>query len=120
VYVYFSSDTAGRIGAVTDGTTSYDFATLGPAAISGTNALFTLTTDTSGLFPAADYAVFSGETSSTLTITCNALGGNDQWLGIAGFQLVQVPEPSSAILLLAAGCAAVALRRNRNLNSIRR
>lgn len=30
LYVYFSSDTAGRIGSISDGTTVYDFASMGP------------------------------------------------------------------------------------------
>ena len=93
LYVYFSSDVAGRIGSISDVTTVYDFTSMGPAEISGANALFTQTTDTLGNNPSADYAVFSGETANSLTVTCNALGGNDQWLGIAGFQIVAVPEP---------------------------
>ena len=95
LYVYFSSDTAGRTGNVSDGTTLYDFTTLGPAEISGANASFIQTSDTAGNNPEADYAVFSNETANALTITCNPTGGNDQWLGIAGFQVVAVPEPAT-------------------------
>jgi len=98
LYVYFSSDTAGRIGNVSDGTTTYDFTSIGPSETSGANALFTRTTDTLGNNPSADYAIFSGETAGSLTITCNPLGGNDQWLGIAGFQIVAVPEPGTLAL----------------------
>ena len=101
VYIYFSSDTAGRIGNVTDGTTTFDFSTIGPAEISGSSALLTQTTDTTGANPSADYAVFTDESASSLTLTVNALNGNDQWLGIAGFQIVEVPEPSAMALV---GC----------------
>ena len=43
IYVYFSSDTAGRIGTVTIGTTTYSFTTIGAASITNTsgNAVFT-------------------------------------------------------------------------------
>lgn len=111
VYVYFSADTAGRIGNVTDGTLTYDFATVGPTAVSGANAVLTQTTDSTGLYPTADYAVFSGETASTLTLTVNPLGGNDQWLGIAGFQVVAVPEPGTLALASIGGLMALGLRR---------
>ena len=113
IYVYFSSDTAGRTAFITDGTvtqvgtgngdatqntfvpngaTTYDFSTIGPAETSGANALFVQTTDTSGLYPAADYAVFSGLTGASQTVTLQSLV-NDGWGGIAGFQVVAVPEP---------------------------
>ena len=111
VYVYFSSDTAGRIGSITDGTTKYYFSTLGPGAISGVNAALTQTTDTGGLFPLASYAKFSGETAASLTFTCDALGGNDQWLGIAGFQVVAVPEPGTLALAAIGGLALLRFRR---------
>jgi hypothetical protein len=40
LYVYFSSDTAGRDGTVSVGATTYDFSTLGGASISGVSAVF--------------------------------------------------------------------------------
>jgi hypothetical protein len=113
IYVYLSADVAGRTGFVTDGTvtvtgngdatlstftpngaTTYDFSTIGPGEISGPNALFTQTTDTTGAYPAADYAVFHGLTGPNQTITAQMLV-NDGWGGIAGFQIVSVPEPLS-------------------------
>ncbi len=94
IIVYFSSDVAGRAGTVTDGTTTYDFATLGPASISGSNAVLTQTTSTGGTNPGANYAIFSGLTGASQTVSANipAFGG------IAGFQVVAVPEPSAALL----------------------
>ena len=111
VYVYFSSDTADRTGSISDGTTTYYFSTLGPASVSGANALLVQTTDTSGAFPSASYARFSGETATSLTLTCDALSGDDQWLGIAGFQVVAVPEPGSLALVVFGGLALWGLRR---------
>jgi hypothetical protein len=94
LYVYFSSDAAGRTGTVTDGTTTFDFATLGSASVSGANATFTQTTDTVGANPGANYAVFSGLSGGSQTITVNI----PDWGGIAGFQVVAAPEPSSMAL----------------------
>lgn len=103
IIAYFSSDTAGRAGTVNVGTTTYDFSTIGAPEISGTNALFTQTTDTTGINPSADYAVFTGLSGTSETITTNipAFGG------LAGFQVVEVvPEPStftSGIVIASAG-----------------
>jgi hypothetical protein len=112
VYVYFSSDAAGRNGIVTDGTSSFSFSTLGSASISGANALLLQTTDTTGTNPGANYAVFSGLTGGSQTFTVNPTSGNDQWLGIAGFQVVAVPEPT-ALSLGALGVIAFISRRFR-------
>lgn len=107
LFVYFSSDTAGRSGSVTDGTSTYYFSTIGPAETSGANALFTQTTETSSLnYPAADYAIFRGLTANTETITVNVPGFG----GIAGFQIVPTPEPSS-LALAAVGLVLVGVRR---------
>jgi hypothetical protein len=111
LYVYFSSDVAGRIGNVTDGTTTYDFATIGAGEVNGPNAVLTQTTDTTGAYPSADYAVFTGLTGSSQTITCNALGGNDQWLGIAAFQVVATPEPGTLALVAMGGIGILAFGR---------
>lgn len=116
IYVYFSSDTAGRAGNITDGSTTFDYTTIGGAEVSGASALFVQTTDTTGLNPNADYAVFSGETASSLTLTASALSGNDQWLGIAGFQVVAVPEPG-AFGFAAAGMGLFTLVRRFKLRS---
>ena len=110
IYVYFSSDVANRIGNVTDGTTTYSFSTMGPAEVSGANALFTQTTDTSGSHPLADYAIFSGLTGSSQTISCQ-MEVIEDWGGIAGFQIVQVPEPGTLALAALGGIGMLALRR---------
>jgi hypothetical protein len=110
IYVYFGSDTDARPGNVTDGTTTYYFSTIGNA-ISGANAVLTQTTDTTGANPAADYAVFTGLTGSSQTITCTPTGGNDQWLGISAIQIVAVPEPGTLALAAMSGIGMLAFGR---------
>ncbi len=89
LYVYFSSDTAGRTGTVTDGTTTYSFTTIGSASIFGANAVLTQTTDTGTGYPSANYALFAGISGAIKTITCDIpLFG-----GIAGFQIVPLADP---------------------------
>ncbi|MBB5350869.1 hypothetical protein HNR46_001103 [Haloferula luteola] len=88
IIVYFSSDVAGREGDVSDGTTTYSFNSLGPASVSGTDAVFAETTDGEGTYgTAANYAVFDGLTGSSQTITVQ-MRDDDEWGGIAGFQVV--------------------------------
>jgi hypothetical protein len=108
LYVYFSSDTAGRSGTVTDGTTTYSFSTIGSPSIAGVNAMLTRTTDTGTGYPSANYALFSGISGSNKTITCSIpLFG-----GIAGFQIVPQPDPLPGAVIsiqLNAGGATVTL-----------
>ncbi len=112
VIVYFSSDVSGRAGDVTDGATNYSFVTVGPASVSGANALFAPTTDTAGTYTTtANYAVFSGLSGASQTVKVQ-MRDPDQWAGIAGFQVVQVvPEPASLVLIALSGL--VTLRRAR-------
>ena len=84
VYVYFSSDNADRDGTISLGKVTYDFSTLGPSAISGNKALLISATDTTGANPNANYAVFSGLSGDTQTVTLNIGKGG----GIAAFQIV--------------------------------
>jgi hypothetical protein len=98
VIVYFSSDGAGREGEVTNGTSTYYFSTLGAASIAGSNATLTQTTSTSNSdYAGANYAVFSGLSGASQTITVQ-MRDNDEWGGIAGFQVVAVPEPGVTLL----------------------
>jgi hypothetical protein len=95
--VYFSSDGADREGTVSDGTTTYHFKTLGAPSLAGGNATLAQATDTTtaGYATAANYAVFSGLSGATKTLTVQ-MRDNDEWGGIAGFQVVadlgSVPE----------------------------
>ena len=113
IYVYFSSDVAARDGSVSDSSTTYYFSTLGSAEISDANAMFTQTTDTLGTNPGADYAIFTGLTGTSQTLTLNMLSGNDQWGGIAGFQVVATPEPGTMALTALGGLGLVLFRRRR-------
>jgi hypothetical protein len=92
--VYFSADQAGREGEVTDGATTYYFKTLGSASISGSNASLIQATDTStsGFATAANYAVFRGLIGSNQTLSVQ-MRDNDEWGGIAGFQIVPQTDP---------------------------
>lgn len=93
VYAYFSSDTAGRTGTVTDGTTTYTFTTIGPASIGGGNATLTQTAATSGN-PSANYAVFTNLSGASKTITCTVANGG----GLSSVQIVDT-TPASFISL---------------------
>jgi hypothetical protein len=111
IIVYFSSDVAGREGTVSDGTATYSFNTVGPASVNGANALFAQTTDTSlSYLTAANYAVFSGLSGASQTVRVQMLE-NDEWAGIAGFQVVAIPEPTSVVLLVVSGLVTLGRRR---------
>jgi hypothetical protein len=107
--VYLSSDTASRTGTIADSVTAttYDFTTIGPAAISGANAVLTQSTDTGGLNPSANYVIFSNVGSSSDTLTLNVPVGG----GISGFQIVAAPEPGVLALATCGGFALLALSR---------
>jgi len=107
IYVYFSSDTAGRVGTVSLGSTTYDFSTVGSASIAGGSASFVQTTDTTGANPTANYVVFTGLTGSTQTIDSYV----NLWGGIAGIQIVAVPEPGTLALVGLGGLATLVMAR---------
>jgi hypothetical protein len=109
VYVYLSSDTAGRAGTISDSYTgiTYDFSTMGPVEVSGANAVFTQSTDTGGLNPTADYVVFQNVSGSSDTLQLTIASGG----GYGGFQIVAVPEPGTLALASLSGFAILALRR---------
>lgn len=99
IIVYFSSDVAGREGYVTDGSTTYYFNTVGPASVPDPgNAVFSQATDTTenGYTVAANYAVFSGLSGASQTVTVQ-MRDIDEWGGIAAVQIV--PEPCTLISL---------------------
>lgn len=86
LYVYFSSDTAGRTGSVSVGQSSYAFNTLGPASFgSDGNAVFQQADASSTVASAANYAVFSRLVGSSQTVTVDI----PNYGGIAGFQVVE-------------------------------
>lgn len=111
IIVYFSSDVAGRAGDVTDLTTTYSFNTVGPASVAGPNAVLAQTTDTAGTYnTTANYAVFSGLSGAAQTVRVQ-MRDNDLWGGIAGVQVVAIPEPASLTLLGLCGLLTVFRRK---------
>ncbi|HEU5396059.1 MAG TPA: hypothetical protein VFV81_02760, partial [Verrucomicrobiae bacterium] len=107
VVIYLNSDTSGRHASIDNGSTTYYFSTMGSAAVNGTTALFVPTTQTnSAVFPGADFAFFPGLTNANAVFTEIPKSGNDQWLGIAGFQVIQAsnvyvlygPAPANQIV----------------------
>jgi PEP-CTERM motif len=109
VIVYFSSDTDGRTGTISDGATTYSFSTDTRAKVDAhSNFVFAQTTDTGLSHPSADYAVFSGLTGASETLTiANASGG----MGIAGVQIVAAPEPGTMALAALGGASLLFWRR---------
>lgn len=90
VIVYFGGDAAKRRGCISDGTTGYYFSTIGPDVVNGVNAVFSPTMETNAsIFPKANFALFPGRTNQSLTLTCDPLSGDDQWLGISAIQIIQ-------------------------------
>ncbi|MBB5350868.1 hypothetical protein HNR46_001102 [Haloferula luteola] len=108
LYVYFASDDHARSGTVTDGTTTFSFGVL-DGMVSGGNALLVETTDTGTGYPEANYAVFRGLTTSSVTLSTSFMNAGE-YGGIAGFQVVSVPEPS-VVLLGALGILGIRRRR---------
>jgi hypothetical protein len=117
VIVYFVSDTASRAGTIGDANAgiTYDFSTIGPPSVSGASAVLTQTTDTTSANPTADYAIFSGLTGSSDTLTLNIANGG----GIAGFQIEAVPEPGTMTLACLGGFALLAWKRQATKKDVR-
>ena len=116
VYVYFSSDAAGRSGTVTDGDTRFSFSTIGAASISAANAVLTRTTDTGTNYPSANYVIFTGLSGNNQNIQCNI----PLYGGIAGFQIVPRtdPLPSALLAIQSSGGATVTLSWPTGLGSV--
>jgi len=106
LYVYVMSDTQDRTGTVTDGTTTYHFLTdpeslhFSGDPLSADYVDFKqITALDAGSAVNGNYAVFSGLSGATQTITTDVLGGG----GIAAFQIVEIPEPATLVLLSLGG-----------------
>jgi hypothetical protein len=108
VIVYFSSDTDGRTGTISDGTTTYDFSTIMRNQVDNNpNVTFIQTTDTTGANPGANYAVFTDLSGSSQTFTLATAAG----MGIAGMQITPVPEPGTLALAGLGGLGLLIRRR---------
>lgn len=108
VIIYFSSDTDGRTGTISDGTTTYDFSTIMRNQVDNDpNVTFIPTTDTTGANPGANYAVFTDLSGSSQTFTLATAAG----MGIAGMQITPVPEPQSLAMACLGGMGLWVWRR---------
>lgn len=97
VYVYFGSEFNGRTGTIgsTAAGTTYSFTT---QVNSGSPGGYLQTTDTGSGNPLANYAVFSGQSSSTFDVTATVVGGPT--LGIYGIQVVDTSGAGGPLLTL--------------------
>lgn len=91
IYVYFNSDVDTRTGTVNVGASTYAFKAAGAAGSFGGdgNATFFEATALTTSSDTANYAVFSGLTGASQTITVDI----PEFGGLAGFQLVESDQP---------------------------
>lgn len=91
IYVYFSSDVAGRQGRVTAGTRAYYFSAIGAPGLAAGHAVFAQATNTTaaGYAEACNYARFGALTGSEQTVSCTI----PDWGGIAAVQVVGREQP---------------------------
>ncbi len=115
--VYVGGFNANTGASITDGV-STDFFRLDPTPVApyGSFVRTTQTTDLgAGNNPIAQYAVFGSAgsplTADTITFTIDTLSGGGAALG--GVQIVAVPEPTSAGLLMSGAMLLVLCRRKR-------
>lgn len=119
LYVYMFDDGASRIGGFTVGSTTY-YARGGAGMPNTSGTGYVLSTDTTivngvdASVTQGNYVKFSGLTGSDLLLTLFAADGSTttERSKVAGFQIVQVPEPSRAVLLMIA-FSAITARRGR-------
>ncbi|MGJ8695200.1 MAG: putative Ig domain-containing protein [Verrucomicrobiaceae bacterium] len=88
VYVYFGAGSSGATQTITDGATIYSFSNA--ARYIDEPGAYVLTTDTGLNHPAANYARFSGKTSSSVTVTFLRGSANG---GINAIQIVPTGDP---------------------------
>ena len=118
LYVYVMSDVDTRVWNAQDGTGTVFYGGADPTAVSADNpAGFSLSTfeNPVGYNTPANYVVFSGNGAS-VTVTVNFLTSDQitaSFGGITGFQLVQVPEPTTFAMLLGGAGMLMLVRRRR-------
>ncbi len=100
VYVYFGSESDGRIGTLSSTTAgkTYSFTTASSGALANTvGSTYARTTDTGTGFPRANYAVFQNQTSATFDVKAT-VGANQNSLGIYGVQVVATVAAPKIVL----------------------
>ena len=88
VFVYFGAGGTGSTQKITDGQTTYSFKTAARVSEAGT---YVQTTDEGNAYPSANYAKFSGKTSSSVTVTFLRGSSNG---GINAIQIVPSQQPT--------------------------
>lgn len=108
--VYFGSDGNGRTGELTDGTTTFSFATFSndPDASGGFDQSDYVLTSVDTGNPEANYAIFSDLSGPSWSV--DVIRGSNN-AGIHGVQIVNVPEPATFGMLALAALGLLSVRR---------
>lgn len=115
VYVGWNDDRPNSDFSVTLGSSTFygrtqSVPTGGPGLVQATS------TSSGSPTVGSTYVVFTGLTASSQSITLTVEGGpGTPGFGLSGFQVVQVPEPSTYALLLLGAAGLALLRRRANL-----
>lgn len=110
VVAYIGSDGNGRTGSIgISGGDTFSYST-NSNLTGGLPGGYVQTTDTGAGNPSANFAVWEGQTAADFTLTVTR-GSNNS--GIHGIQIIEVPEPTTPVLL--GMCGMVLLVRRRRL-----
>ena len=105
IIVYMNGFAANDGAEITDGTTSYFFTD----TAGSTTLIQTTDTNSGDGYDVANYAVFSGLSTDSVTLTLdNIVGGG---MSLAGVQVIAIPEPATFGLFGIAGAGVLFARR---------
>lgn len=110
VYVYVTADNNGRVAGVNLNGGAQTYLLTAANGYDFSNPLIEGTATTQGAAASGHYVLFHNVTGSSVEFDLHRYGSN---VGLAGFQIVSVPEPSVMALSLT-GVALVGLIRRRN------
>lgn len=108
VYVYVAADSNGRTAGVDINGGSQTYLLTDANGYNYSNPLIQATATTQGSADSAQYVEFDNVTGSSLEVDLNYYGQN---VGLAGIQIVAVPEPSTLALSIAGLALAGLIRR---------